>query len=69
MVAINCFFVFFSSHASSGVISAMFEAKATKYINAYVFIMHMVDAMSTPGITGDWLTILEPLSDFSRWNP
>ena len=26
--------------------------------------MHMVDAMSTPGITGVWLTLLSLMSDF-----
>ena len=45
-------------------VSAMFEAKGTKYINAYVCIMHMVDAMSTPGTTGEWLTLLSLMSDF-----
>jgi uncharacterized membrane protein len=43
---------------------AMFEARQHKYINAYVCIMHMVDAMSTPGIAGVWLTILQLMSDF-----
>jgi len=27
-------------------------------------MMHMVDAMSTPGIAGVWLTILQLMSDF-----
>lgn len=42
----------------------MFEAKVTNYINAYVCVMHMVNAISTAGTTGEWLTLLSLMSDF-----
>ena len=45
-------------------VSAMFEAKVTNYINAYVCVMHMVNAISTAGINGVWLTLLSIMSDF-----
>ena len=51
------------SHSDT-VLFRIFTGKATNYINAYVCIMHMVNAMRTAGINGDWLTLLSPLSDF-----
>jgi hypothetical protein len=45
------------SHSDT-LLFRIFTAKVPYLINVYVCILYIVDAMSTPGITGERLTLL-----------